>query len=113
VNAEQLYFLGYIKPQSVGKSIDVSEKHITSPSSFLKMEAICFSKMLVEFQQSTRRYFPEDRNFHKHCCGNLRFYDTNTVYERCIHTYIKEGNKIIATVIYGLVPRHLENVKKH
>jgi hypothetical protein len=43
-------------------------------SSTLKMEAICSSETSVEFQQTTRRYFPEDITLHNYCCENLKSY---------------------------------------
>jgi hypothetical protein len=43
-------------------------------SSTLKMEAICSSETSVHFQQTTRRYIPEDSTLHNHCCENLKSY---------------------------------------
>jgi hypothetical protein len=40
--------------------------------STLKMEAI--SEMSVDFQRTTRRYIPEDRNLHNHRCENIKYY---------------------------------------
>jgi hypothetical protein len=40
----------------------------------LKMEAICSSEKSVHFQWTTRRYIPEDRTLHNHCCENLKSY---------------------------------------
>jgi hypothetical protein len=42
--------------------------------STLKMEATCSSKMLVDFLLTTRRYNPENRKLHNHCCTNLKAY---------------------------------------
>jgi aarF domain-containing kinase len=36
------------------------------------MDAICSSKLSLDFQWTTQRYFPEDINLHYHCCENLR-----------------------------------------
>jgi hypothetical protein len=41
-------------------------------SSTLKMEAICYSEMSVDFQRTTRRYIPEDRTIYNHRCENLK-----------------------------------------
>jgi hypothetical protein len=43
-------------------------------SSTLKVELICFSEMLVDFQQTTQRYIPNDRILHNHHCENLKSY---------------------------------------
>jgi hypothetical protein len=43
-------------------------------SSTLKMEAICFSVTLVDFQRNTRRCIPEDIILHNHHCENLKPY---------------------------------------
>jgi hypothetical protein len=40
-------------------------------ASKLKMEATCSSKMLVDFQWTTRHYIPENRVLHNHLCENL------------------------------------------
>jgi hypothetical protein len=40
----------------------------------LKMEATCSPGTSVAFQRITWRYIPEDRNFHKHNCENLKSY---------------------------------------
>jgi hypothetical protein len=38
------------------------------------MEATCSSETPVDFQQTTRRYTPEDRTLHNHCSENLKSY---------------------------------------
>jgi hypothetical protein len=38
------------------------------------IEAICSSWRSLDFQQTTRRYIPEDRPRHNHCCEILRPY---------------------------------------
>jgi hypothetical protein len=43
-------------------------------STTLKMEVICSSKMLVDFQWTTPCYITEDRTLHNHCCENLKSY---------------------------------------
>jgi hypothetical protein len=40
----------------------------------LKMQAICSSETLVDFQWNTRRYIPEDSTFHNHRCEDLKSY---------------------------------------
>jgi hypothetical protein len=40
----------------------------------LKMEVTCSSKTSVDFQLTTRRYVPEDRNSHNHRYDNLESY---------------------------------------
>jgi hypothetical protein len=40
----------------------------------LKMEAIISSETYFDFQRTTRRYIPEDRTLHNHCCENLQSY---------------------------------------
>jgi hypothetical protein len=42
--------------------------------STLKMEAMCPSETSVDTQRTTRRYIPEDRTIHNHCCENLKSY---------------------------------------
>jgi hypothetical protein len=32
---------------------------------------------LVDFQQATWRYTPEDKTLHNHCCENLKSYKKN------------------------------------
>jgi hypothetical protein len=48
-------------------------------SSALKMEAMCSSETSVGFQQTTRRYIPEDNILHNHRCENLKSYVRNDV----------------------------------
>jgi hypothetical protein len=36
------------------------------------MEAICTSKMVVYFKETTWHYIPEGCNFHIRCCKNLK-----------------------------------------
>jgi hypothetical protein len=43
-------------------------------SSALKMEAICFSEMLVDTQRTTLRYVPEVDTLHNHSCENLKLH---------------------------------------
>jgi hypothetical protein len=38
------------------------------------MEATCSSETSIDFQQSSRRYIPEERNHHNHRCENLKSY---------------------------------------
>jgi hypothetical protein len=38
------------------------------------MEAVCSSETVVEFQQSTQRYIPEDSTLHNHRRDNLKSY---------------------------------------
>jgi hypothetical protein len=45
-----------------------------SNSSTLKMEETHSSETSMYFQQTTRRYIPEDRTRHNHRCENLKFY---------------------------------------
>jgi hypothetical protein len=40
--------------------------------SILKMVMICSSETSVNFQRTTRRYIPEDRNFHYFVCYSSR-----------------------------------------
>jgi hypothetical protein len=42
--------------------------------SALKMEVICFSKMSVEFQQTTWCYIPEYSTVHNYHCENIESY---------------------------------------
>jgi hypothetical protein len=39
----------------------------------LKKVASCSSESSVDFKGTAQRYIPEDRNFHSHRCGNLKF----------------------------------------
>jgi hypothetical protein len=43
-------------------------------SSTLEIEVICFCETSVDFQRTTRPYFPEDIVLHNHCCENLNSY---------------------------------------
>jgi hypothetical protein len=47
--------------------------------STLKMEATRSSKTSVDFQQTTRRYIPEDRILYNHGYENLKFYTVNNL----------------------------------
>jgi hypothetical protein len=38
------------------------------------MEATCSPETSDDFQQTTRRYIPEDSTFHNHRCENLKSY---------------------------------------
>jgi hypothetical protein len=81
---EEYYLLRY-NALLVEKPSDVSEKHTASifglpPASTLvscsaystlKMEAICSSETLVDFQRTTQRYVPEGITLHNHRCENL------------------------------------------
>jgi hypothetical protein len=40
----------------------------------LKMEALHYSEMTVDFELSTQRYIPEDNTFYSHCFENLISY---------------------------------------
>jgi hypothetical protein len=42
--------------------------------STLKQEAMCSSKTMTDFQQTTWYYIPEDRTLCIHCCENLQSY---------------------------------------
>jgi hypothetical protein len=44
------------------------------PSLTSKMEATCSPRTLVDFQQTTQRYVPEDRTLHNHQCENTKSY---------------------------------------
>jgi hypothetical protein len=46
-------------------------------STTLKMEAIYSSETSVDFQQTTRRYIPEDRTIHNQRCENLTSFNTS------------------------------------
>jgi hypothetical protein len=54
-------------------------------SSTLKMEAVCFSKTVVDFQRTTWHYIPEDSNLHNHLCENLKFYKSLSVWKQSIY----------------------------
>jgi hypothetical protein len=45
----------------------------------LKLEATCSHETAVDFQQTTRRYIPEDKTVHNHRCENLIPYLFNNV----------------------------------
>jgi hypothetical protein len=47
-------------------------KQVTSRT--LKMEVKCSCETLVEFQQTTRRYIPDDKTLHNHRCEKLKSY---------------------------------------
>jgi hypothetical protein len=58
-------------------------------SSTLNTGAISYSEMLVDFQQTTRRYIPEDSALHNHRCDNLKSY----IFE-CSLLLLSRRNKI-------------------
>jgi hypothetical protein len=43
-------------------------------SAGFKIEVTRTSEMSVDFQQTTRRYIPEDTAPHNHRCENLKYY---------------------------------------
>jgi hypothetical protein len=43
-------------------------------SSTLKMEVTCSSETSVDFQRTTQRYIPKDRNIHNHRCEDFKSY---------------------------------------
>jgi hypothetical protein len=45
------------------------------------MEATCFSKTLVDFQQTTQHYIAEDRTLHNHRCENPKSYTDIFIFE--------------------------------
>jgi hypothetical protein len=49
-------------------------------SSTLKMEATCYSEILIDVQPSTQRNIPEEKSLYNHRCGNLKYV--------LLHTYI-------------------------
>jgi hypothetical protein len=51
-----------------------SASMLTQLNTTLKMEAICFFKTLVEFQQAMQRHVPGDGSLHNHHYENLRSY---------------------------------------
>jgi hypothetical protein len=85
---EQCHLLGYNAVQSIESQpafrrniSPFSACHLLSHwlswsacSLTLKMEAICSSRMLADFQRTTWRYITEDGTFHNYCCENLKSY---------------------------------------
>jgi hypothetical protein len=57
----------------------LSHRFCSAYSSTMKMEATCSSEMLVDFQQTTCRYIPEDSTLHNHHCENLKSYIVSVV----------------------------------
>jgi hypothetical protein len=53
-----------------------------SAYSTLKIETICSSETSIDFQQTTRRYFPEDSTLHNYCCENLKSYPSSVFHVR-------------------------------
>jgi hypothetical protein len=53
----------------------------------LKMEVIWSSRTLVDFQQTTRCYIPEDKTLHNHHCDNLKSYNTKEYYVSCVTSF--------------------------
>jgi hypothetical protein len=43
------------------------------------MKGTCSSEKSVDFQQTTRRYIPEDRTLHNHRCENLKSYEEDEI----------------------------------
>jgi hypothetical protein len=62
----------------------------------MKMEIIYSSERLIDFQQTTQRYIPEDRTLHNHCCEKLGFYRV------IIIIILLLFNKIIIIIIINL-----------
>jgi hypothetical protein len=50
----------------------VLEQHIAPVIRVLKMEMICFSKMLVIKCRETQHHYPDDHNPNFHICENLK-----------------------------------------
>jgi hypothetical protein len=80
---EEYDLMGYNAVQSV-ESQPTFRRNILPPAltllscsayfSTLKMEAICSSVTLVDFQWATQRYIPQDSTLHNHHCENLKSY---------------------------------------
>jgi hypothetical protein len=77
-------------PRNVGWLSTGSACHLLSRWSLaqlifstLKMEAIGSSETWVDFQQTTRRYIPEDGTLHNHRCENRKFlFHVRTIFYR-------------------------------
>jgi hypothetical protein len=68
-------------------------------STTMKMEAACSTETSLNFQQTTRRYIPEDRILHNHRCEHLKSYQTGHVFPRYLLVYREErGNRILRNV---------------
>lgn len=59
----------------------------------LKVEAMCSSKTLIEFQQATRNYIPKDINLHKPPLWELRFLVTVHMQRKWIEKLVQNGMK--------------------
>jgi hypothetical protein len=73
----QSTFWRNISPSSSGLKIKLRKKamwkQVASRAPVtLKMEAVCSSEILIEFQQTTWRSSPEDSTAHNHHCENLK-----------------------------------------
>jgi hypothetical protein len=83
--------------------------HLLSCSAYsttLKMEAACSTETLLDFQQTTRRYIPEDRTIHNHCSENLKSYITGHVCPRYLRIYHEERGKRTLRNVGEYLPDH-------
>jgi hypothetical protein len=55
------------------------------------MEAIYSSETSVDFQQTTRRYIPQDSTVHNHRCENLKPY---IMLSNFVKTHIKHSRRV-------------------
>jgi hypothetical protein len=68
-----------------------------------KMEATCSSETSVDFQQTTRRYSPEDRTHHNHRCENLTTYIESYQFYRLLHIVLRGQRSYPFTELLSLI----------
>jgi hypothetical protein len=81
----------------------------------LKIEVKCSSETPVDFQRTTWRYFPEDRNLHNLLCENFTFYIYNfklfaRAYEIILlfDVSVCERSRVCNTALLPYFPLHHE-----
>jgi hypothetical protein len=58
-----------------------------------------FAEVSVDFQWSTRRYIPEDRNLPNHCCENFKSYTIDNYF---LDTPVTKSSTPHAAIILSL-----------
>jgi hypothetical protein len=58
----------------------------------LKMEAMCYSEMSVDFQWNMWRCIPEDRTLHNHCSENFKSYKIEDILLFCLQPHYWHRN---------------------
>jgi hypothetical protein len=68
----------------------------------LKMEAVCFSEMFVNFYQVTCCHNEEDSTLLSHCCKNLRFHTETGFHFMHFVQFLLNVHQIYKSIIKGI-----------